>query len=76
MQQLDRKHTLRVGSLVFHSLGQLLPHQMQAFHSENAIHPVSSNSVLAPGHPNRIRGWILFIVSQHLPDQLTPSLRE
>lgn len=41
MQQTARTHTLRVGSLIFHSLGQLLPHQMQTFHSSTAIFPVS-----------------------------------
>lgn len=40
IQRGEREHTFRVGSLVFHSVGQLLPHQMQPFHSMSAIFPV------------------------------------
>ncbi|XP_047667134.1 histone-lysine N-methyltransferase 2C isoform X10 [Tachysurus fulvidraco] len=40
MQHGEREHTFRVGSLVFHSVGQLLPQQMEAFHSPAAIYPV------------------------------------
>ncbi|KAJ8260144.1 hypothetical protein GJAV_G00177570 [Gymnothorax javanicus] len=36
----DRLHTFRVGGLIFHSPGQLLPSQMAAFHSPTAIFPV------------------------------------
>ncbi|KAL4630959.1 histone-lysine N-methyltransferase 2C [Arapaima gigas] len=36
----ERNHTFRVGSLVFHTLGQLLPQQMAAFHGPSAIFPV------------------------------------
>ncbi|XP_058251274.1 histone-lysine N-methyltransferase 2C isoform X1 [Hemibagrus wyckioides] len=40
MQRGEREHTFRVGSLVFHSVGQLLPQQMEAFHSPAAIFPI------------------------------------
>ncbi|XP_033116847.1 histone-lysine N-methyltransferase 2C-like [Anneissia japonica] len=40
MQDGENKRTLRVGSLVFKCIGQLLPHQMQSFHSSTAIYPV------------------------------------
>ncbi|XP_016096068.1 histone-lysine N-methyltransferase 2C-like [Sinocyclocheilus grahami] len=40
IQRGEREHTFRVGSLVFHAIGQLLPQQMQAFHSMSAIFPV------------------------------------
>uniref|UniRef100_A0A674BEF3 Histone-lysine N-methyltransferase 2C n=1 Tax=Salmo trutta TaxID=8032 RepID=A0A674BEF3_SALTR len=40
VQRGERRHTFRVGSLVFHTVGQLLPQQMAAFHSANAIFPV------------------------------------
>ncbi|XP_052398392.1 histone-lysine N-methyltransferase 2C isoform X7 [Carassius gibelio] len=40
IQRGEREHTFRVGSLVFHAVGQLLPQQMQAFHSMSAIFPV------------------------------------
>ncbi|XP_061096332.1 histone-lysine N-methyltransferase 2C-like isoform X3 [Conger conger] len=36
----EQEHTFRVGSLVFHAAGQLLPQQMRAFHSPSAIFPV------------------------------------
>ena len=37
----DKPQTLRVGSLVVRSLGQLLPHQLQSFHTRDAVYPVS-----------------------------------
>ncbi|XP_071942048.1 histone-lysine N-methyltransferase 2C-like isoform X2 [Antedon mediterranea] len=40
MQDNECQRTLRVGSLVFKCIGQLLPHQMQSFHSTTAIFPV------------------------------------
>ncbi len=36
----DQHHLLRVGSLIFLSVGQLLPHQLQAFHTRNYIYPI------------------------------------
>ena len=33
-------HTLRVGSLTFLSLGQILPHQLYNFHNEHYIYPI------------------------------------
>jgi len=36
----QRVFTIRIGSLTFHELGQLLPHQLQKFHSKDAIYPV------------------------------------
>ncbi|XP_058579706.1 histone-lysine N-methyltransferase 2C isoform X8 [Neofelis nebulosa] len=40
VQRGERDHTFRVGSLIFHTIGQLLPQQMQAFHSPKALFPV------------------------------------
>ncbi|XP_056418192.1 histone-lysine N-methyltransferase 2D isoform X3 [Hyla sarda] len=40
IQRGDRIHMFRVGGLVFHAIGQLLPHQMQDFHSVTALYPV------------------------------------
>ncbi|GAB6031866.1 hypothetical protein CHUAL_010262 [Chamberlinius hualienensis] len=40
MHRGDCCYLLRVGNLVFLSIGQLLPHQLQAFHSRNFIYPV------------------------------------
>ncbi len=40
LQRGDRIHMFRVGGLIFHAVGQLLPSQMAAFHSPTAIFPV------------------------------------
>ncbi|XP_053569781.1 histone-lysine N-methyltransferase 2C isoform X3 [Bombina bombina] len=40
VQRGERDHTFRVGSLIFHAIGQLLPQQMQEFHSVTALFPV------------------------------------
>jgi hypothetical protein len=36
-------HSLRIGSLILHSIGQLLPHQIATnkFNTDNYIYPVS-----------------------------------
>ncbi|KAK3547847.1 hypothetical protein QTP86_031953 [Hemibagrus guttatus] len=39
LQRGDRIHLFRVGGLIFHAVGQLLPSQMAAFHSPTAIYP-------------------------------------
>ncbi|CAL1287615.1 unnamed protein product [Larinioides sclopetarius] len=36
----DEKYVLRIGSLIFLNIGQLLPSQMAAFHNANCIYPV------------------------------------
>ena len=41
----DKPRTLRVGSLVIKSLGQLLPYQLQTFHTRDAVYPVGFKSV-------------------------------
>lgn len=43
----DKPQTLRVGSLVVKSLGQLLPHQLQSFHTRDAVYPVSDMSFIS-----------------------------
>lgn len=40
LQRGDRIHMFRVGGLIFHAVGQLLPSQMAVFHSPTAIFPV------------------------------------
>lgn len=40
IQRGERLHMFRVGGLVFHAIGQLLPHQMADFHSATALYPV------------------------------------
>lgn len=41
----ETSYTLRIGSLVLHNVGQLLPHQLQSavFHNRNFIYPVCFN---------------------------------
>lgn len=34
------QHILRVGSLIFLSVGQLLPHQLRNFHTDSFIYPI------------------------------------
>ncbi|ODN00513.1 Histone-lysine N-methyltransferase trr [Orchesella cincta] len=40
MHHADQHHLLRVGSLIFLNVGQLLPHQLAAFHTPNFIYPI------------------------------------
>ncbi|XP_043479344.1 histone-lysine N-methyltransferase 2C-like isoform X5 [Leptopilina heterotoma] len=40
MHHSEHNHLLRVGSLIFLSVGQLLPHQLANFHTPNHIYPV------------------------------------
>lgn len=36
----DEQNLMRIGSLIFLNIGQLLPHQLHAFHSPTSIYPV------------------------------------
>lgn len=47
VQRGERRCTFRVGSLLFHAIGRLLPQQMKAFHNQAAIFPIGY-------HTNRI----------------------
>ena len=40
MHHADQHNLLRVGSLIFLNVGQLLPHQLQNFHTANFIYPI------------------------------------
>ena len=40
MHHSDQNNLLRVGSLIFLNVGQLLPHQLQNFHTANYIYPI------------------------------------
>ncbi|MBN3285215.1 KMT2D methyltransferase, partial [Polyodon spathula] len=56
LQRGDRIHMFRVGGLIFHAIGQLLPSQMAVFHSSNAIYPVgyeASRIYWSTRFPNR-----------------------
>ncbi|XP_075232135.1 uncharacterized protein LOC142330615 [Lycorma delicatula] len=40
MHHTEQNHLLRVGTLTFHNVGQLLPHQLANFHTQNYIYPI------------------------------------
>uniref|UniRef100_A0A1B6CMU8 Histone-lysine N-methyltransferase n=1 Tax=Clastoptera arizonana TaxID=38151 RepID=A0A1B6CMU8_9HEMI len=40
MHHTEHNHLLRVGALIFLNVGQLLPHQLSAFHTPNYIYPI------------------------------------
>ena len=40
MHHADMSPVLRIGSLILVQIGQLLPHQLQAFHTPSAIYPI------------------------------------
>lgn len=40
MHHTEQNHLLRVGTLTFHNVGQLLPHQLANFHTPNYIYPI------------------------------------
>lgn len=40
MHHSEMKNLMRVGSLIFLNVGQLLPHQLEAFHTPNYIYPI------------------------------------
>ncbi|XP_075164863.1 uncharacterized protein LOC142237437 [Haematobia irritans] len=40
MHHSEMVNVLRVGSLIFLNVGQLLPHQLEAFHTTNCIYPI------------------------------------
>ena len=43
IHQEEKRHILRVGSLILHSVGQLMPQQLQSgkYHTEHYMFPVS-----------------------------------
>ena len=57
----DSRFTLRIGSLILHSVGQLLPHQIQTgkFHSRDCIYPVSMFLIFILLNSNSCL-WLLF----------------
>lgn len=70
----DKPQTLRVGSLVVRSLGQLLPHQLQSFHSRDSVYPVISH---ACSHFVKVTGFIqaeLRLVSDIRDTRVTKAL--
>lgn len=45
MHHSEMVNLLRVGSLIFLNVGQLLPHQLEAFHTPNYIYPIGYKMV-------------------------------
>lgn len=43
MHHSDTNNLLRVGSLIFLNVGQLMPHQLQNFHTPNHIYPIGKS---------------------------------
>lgn len=64
MHHSDLTNLMRVGSLILLNVGQLLPHQLQAFHSANCIYPVGFKIIRffwSMRHPNKRCRYICFI---------------
>lgn len=40
VQHAELTHSMRIGTLIFVNVGQILPHQLQEFHTANFIYPV------------------------------------
>ena len=39
-QTSEKPYSFRIGNLILNSVGQLLPHQVQAFHTRDSVYPV------------------------------------
>ena len=39
-QTSEKPYSFRIGNLILNSIGQLLPHQVQAFHTRDSVYPV------------------------------------
>lgn len=71
MIQKGEQNLLRIGSLLFLNIGQLLPHQLQAFHTPNCIYPVSIFFGLN-GDGSLTTNYILLIIS--MPERLAATM--
>ncbi|CAF3790913.1 unnamed protein product [Rotaria sp. Silwood1] len=63
----DKTYILRIGSLVLHNIGQLLPHQLQSstFHNRNFVYPVGytiTRFYWSMHNPNRRCAYICSII--------------
>jgi len=59
----DHNNLLRVGSLIFLSVGQLLPHQLQAFHTPNYIYPIGFKIVSVCNHIHSTQMLTQYVLS-------------
>lgn len=65
MHHSDLANLMRVGSLILLNVGQLLPHQLQAFHTPNYIYPIGFKIIRffwSMRHPNKRCRYICYIV--------------
>ncbi|KAL2097737.1 hypothetical protein ACEWY4_006944 [Coilia grayii] len=79
VQRPERGYTFRVGSLVFHTMGQLLPAQMPAFHSEAAIFPVgyeASRLYWSMRHSNRRCRYLCSVEERGTRPEFTIRVQE
>lgn len=56
MHHSELSNLMRVGSLIFLNVGQILPHQLQAFHTANCIYPIGYKIIRfywSMRHPNK-----------------------
>ena len=64
MHHSDLTNLMRVGSLILLNVGQLLPHQLQAFHTQNCIYPIGYKVIRffwSMRHPNKRCRYICYI---------------
>lgn len=64
MHHSDLANLMRVGSLILQNVGQLLPHQLQNFHSSNYIYPIGYQIVRffwSMRHPNKRCRYVCYI---------------
>lgn len=65
MHHSEFSNLMRVGSLILLSIGQLLPHQLQAFHTPNYIYPIGYKIMRffwSMKHPNKRCRYVCSIV--------------
>lgn len=65
MHHSDLTNLMRVGSLILLNVGQLLPHQLQAFHTPNYIYPIGYKIIRffwSMRQPNKRCRYICYIV--------------
>lgn len=65
MHHSDLANLIRVGSLILLNVGQILPHQLQAFHTPNYIYPIGfkiTRFFWSMRHPNKRCRYFCYIV--------------
>ncbi|KAJ8921947.1 hypothetical protein NQ315_008581 [Exocentrus adspersus] len=65
MHHSDTNNLLRVGSLIFLNVGQLLPHQLQNFHTPNYIYPIGYKIIRFFWSMRRLNKRCRYICSVH-----------